>query len=54
MFDKQVMPRGDYFNIKITFNRNQNTPTGFLGATRRPSITPKDKIPVVKELFIMK
>jgi hypothetical protein len=51
MFDTQAMPRGDYVNIKIKFNRNQNTPFGFLGATRRASITPKDEIPDVSELL---
>jgi hypothetical protein len=54
MFDTQAKPRGDHVNIKITFNRNQNTPTGFLEATRRASIPLKDDIPVVKELFVMK
>jgi hypothetical protein len=54
MFDTQAMPRGDHVNIKITFNRHKNTPTGFLAATSRAPITPKDEIPVVKELFIMK
>jgi hypothetical protein len=46
MFDMQSMPRGDHVNIKMTFNRNQNIPTGFLGA--------KDELPVFKEFFVMK
>jgi hypothetical protein len=54
MCNTQAMHRGDHVNIKITFNRNQNTPTGFFGATRRASITPKDEIPVVKGPFVMK
>jgi hypothetical protein len=47
----QALPSGDHVNI---INRNQNTPTGFFGATRCALITPKDEIPVVKELFVMK
>jgi hypothetical protein len=54
LFDTQAMLRGDHVNIKIMLNRNQNTSTGFLGATRRASITSKNKITVVKELFVMK
>jgi hypothetical protein len=54
MLDTQaIMSRGEYINIKITLNRNQNTPSAFLGAARRASSTPKDKIPVVKELLVM-
>jgi hypothetical protein len=54
MFFTLAMPRGDHVNIKITFNRNQNIPTGFIRATRCASVTPKDEVLVVKELFVMK
>jgi hypothetical protein len=54
MFDTQAKPRGDHVNIKIKFNCDQDTATGFNGAPRCASITPKDEIPVVKKLFVMK
>jgi hypothetical protein len=54
MVNTHAMPRENYVNIKITLNRNQNTPSGFLGATHRASITPKDEISVVEVILVMK